>query len=133
MAILVDSSVLLDILTGDVNWYEWSMQRLVEFDLQEELLINEMIWAECSGGFSRIEQYRAVIAHLNLRHESIPEEALFLATKAFINYRRSGGTKIRPLPDFFIGAHAAVKGYRLLTRDPDRVHSYFPHTAIISP
>lgn len=133
MAILVDSSVLLDILTGDANWYEWSMQQLIDFDLKEELLINEMIWAECSGGFSRIEQYRAVIAHLNLRRESIPEEALFLATKAFINYRRSGGTKSRPLPDFFIGAHAAVKGYTLLTRDPERVRTYFPRVPIRCP
>lgn len=133
MSILVDSSVILDIFTDDPLWHPWSEKQLVSLDLTDTLVINDIIWAECSGSFSRIEDYRSVMNELAFTRERLGEEALFLATKVFIMYRRSGGTKIRPLPDFFIGAQAAVSGFSVLTRDPQRIRQYFPTVRLICP
>lgn len=133
MSVLIDSSVILDLFTNDPIWRSWSESQLVQLDLTDELVINDIVWAECSGSFSRIEDYRAVMNELSFTCERLNEEALFLATKVFISYRRSGGTKIRPLPDFFIGAHAAVLGYSVLTRDPARIRQYFPKVHLMYP
>ena len=133
MSVLVDSSVILDLFTNDPLWRPWSEKQLVELDLTDELIINDVIWAECSGSFSRIEDYRAAMNELDFTCERLTEEALFLATKVFISYRRSGGTKLRPLPDFFIGAHAAVSGCSVLTRDPSRIRQYFPKVHLMYP
>ena len=133
MSILVDSSVLLDILTDDPVWAAWSEEKLASLDREQQLVINDMVWAECSSAFNRIEDYSTVIARMGLAHRQIPKEALFLAAKAFVAYRKAGGTKIAPLPDFFIGAHAAVEGMTLLTRDPKRMKTHFPRLALICP
>lgn len=114
-------------------WRPWSEKQLIQLDLTDELVINNIIWAECSGSFSRIEAYRAVMDELAFTCEPLSEEALFLATKVFITYRRSGGTKFHPLPDFFIGAHAAVSGHSVLTRDPSRIRQYFPKVPVLYP
>jgi len=133
MSILVDSSVLLDIFTDDPVWAAWSEEQLATLDRNHQLFINDMVWAECSSAFNRIEDYSDVIARMGFSHRRIPKEALFLAAKAFVTYRRAGGTKTAPLPDFFIGAHAAVEGMTLLTRDPKRVRTHFPRLSLISP
>lgn len=133
MMVLVDTSVLLDLLTDDPEWATWSMLQLSEAERSGELLINDIIWSETSVGFSRIEEYRQVLSEMGLRHRAIPQEALFLAAKAFLSYRRTGGTKTSPLPDFFIGAHAAVEGFTVLTRDPRRIAYHFPKVELIRP
>jgi len=133
MSILVDSSVLLDLLTDDPVWAAWSEEQLATLDRGHQLFINDMVWAECSSAFSRIEDYSAVITRMGFSHRQIPKAALFLAAKAFVTYRKAGGTKTAPLPDFFIGAHAAVEGMTLLTRDPKRVKTHFPKLALICP
>ncbi len=131
--VLVDTSVLLDLLTDDPAWVAWSMENLASAERSGELIINDMIWAEASVGFSRIEEYRGVMSGMGLKHRPIPQEALFLAAKAFLSYRKAGGNKKSPLPDFFIGAHAAVEGLTLLTRDPRRVARHFPKVEFICP
>lgn len=133
MTILVDSSVIIDILTDDHHWADWSERQLSSLSKENELTINDIIWAECSASFNRIEDYRSALSLFRFSHRPIPHEALFLSAKAFMQYRKIGGNKTSPLPDFFIGAHAAVSGMMLLTRDPRRVASHFPTVAIISP
>ena len=130
---LVDSSVLLDLLTGDRTWKEWTVEQLERAVKEGLLFINDIIYTEISVGFSRIEVFETTLASLPIEHIQIPKNALFLAGKAFLNYRRKKATKKSPLPDFYIGAHAAVENYRLLTRDPERVRYYFPNVSIISP
>jgi predicted nucleic acid-binding protein len=130
---LVDSSVLLDLFTGDRTWKEWTVEHLERAVKEGLLFINDIIYTEISVGFSRIEDFETTLASLPIEHIQIPKNALFLAGKAFLNYRRKKKTKKSPLPDFYIGAHAAVENYRLLTRDPKRVRSYFPNVSIISP
>ena len=133
MMVLVDSSGIVDILTDDPAWAEWSEQRLAEFASHHEMVINDFIWAECSTAFNRIEDYRMAMSGFSFSHRPLPQEALFLAAKAFVLYRKAGGIRSSPLPDFFIGAHAAVAGMSLLTRDPRRVAKHFPTVAIIAP
>jgi len=133
MMVLVDTSVLLDLLTDDAEWADWSMESLVAAERTGELFIDDMIWAEASVGFSRIEEYRSVLSGMGLKQRPIPQEALFLAAKAFLSYRKAGGAKTSPLPDFFIGAHAAVEGLTLLTRDPKRILHHFPKVKLICP
>lgn len=130
---LVDSNVLLDIATKDPRWFSWSAQALEAAANESALVINTIIYAEVSIGFARIEELDAAIPHSLYRRDSLPYEAAFLAGKAFLMYRRRGGTKVRPLPDFFIGAHAAIADYRLLTRDPRRYRRYFPALDLIAP
>lgn len=131
--ILVDTSVLLDVLTADAQWGARSEIALRHASQTDELAINDIVYAELSARYGRIEKLDSTIAAMELRHEPIPRAALFLAGKAFITYRGKGGTKTGVLSDFFIGAHAAVAGYALLTRDFSRVRSYFPTVRLIGP
>ncbi len=132
-ATLVDSNVILDILTLDRKWSDWSGETLASIGDQSRLVINAVIYAEISVRFSRIEDLEDALPARTVSREPIPFEAAFLAAKAFVRYRRRGGARSTTLPDFFIGAHAAVAGYRLVTRDPARYRSYFPHVALIAP
>jgi predicted nucleic acid-binding protein len=130
---LVDSNVLLDIATEDSRWSPWSERALAEAANEGRLAINPLIYAEVSVGFAAVEELDdAVPPEVFIRAE-LPYEAGFLAGKAFLNYRRRGGGKETPLPDFYIGAHAAIAGYRLLTRDARRYRTYFPSVDIIAP
>ncbi len=130
---LVDSSVLLDIFTADPVWLGWSTRALAEAARGGPVFIDPIVYSEVSIGFSRIESADEAIADLPLVWRDLPRAALFLAGKAFVSYRRSGGNKSRPLPDFFIGAHAAVEDLVLITRDPSRVRAHFPRVSIVSP
>jgi len=130
---LVDSSVILDIVTGDPDWARWSEHALARARDEGELVINPIVYAEVSAGFDRIEGLDDALPADDFGREPLPYEAGFLAGKAFLAYRRRGGLKRSPLPDFHIGAHAAVRGHRLLTRDAARYHSYFPTVTIIAP
>lgn len=130
---LVDASVLLDVFTEDPAWGAWSEDALADALDRGDLVINPIIYAEVSSRFTRIEDLdRELPAHIYLR-ESLPWRAGFLAGRAFVEYRRRGGMRRSPLPDFFIGAHAAVAGLRLLTRDATRYRTYFPAVELIAP
>ena len=131
--VLVDSGVLLDIFTEDAAWMAWSSAALAAAADGARLVINPIVFAEVSMRFSKIEELDAKLPRDTFVCEPIPFEAAFLAGKAFLRYRRGGGQRAAPLPDFFIGAHAAVAGHRLLTRDPARVRTYFPSLALIAP
>ena len=130
--VLVDSNVLLDILIPDAKWEAWSSAALADVAESALLAIDPIVYAEVSVGFDRIEELEAALPE-ELRREELPWEAAFLAGKAFLAYRRRGGRKTAPLPDFYIGAHAAVRGYTLLTRDARRYRTYFPRLALIAP
>jgi predicted nucleic acid-binding protein len=131
--VLVDSSVLLDIATNDKTWFAWSSRALEAAANEAPLAINAIIYGEVSIGFSRIEDLESVLPPVLFRREALPYEAAFLAGKAFLRYRRGGGVRVRPLPDFYIGAHAAVRGFRLLTRDAKRYRTYFPSVELLRP
>ena len=131
--ILVDTNVLLDVFADDAEWSDWSQDRLDSASATDTLAINSVIYSELSIAFDRIEELEAVIKEASLTIEEIPREALFLAGKAFLRYRRSRGTKKSVLPDFYIGAHAAVMQWPLLTRDVTRYRSYFPTVSLIAP
>ncbi|MEX1184606.1 MAG: type II toxin-antitoxin system VapC family toxin [Gemmatimonadota bacterium] len=131
--VLVDSSVILDIVTEDREWVGWSAEALERAGEGSRLVINPLIYAEVSIGFDRIEDLDDALPAAYLQREPLPWEAGFLAGKVFLKYRRSGGTRRTPLPDFYIGAHAAIRGYTLLTRDPRRFRSYFPRLRLITP
>ena len=131
--VLVDSNVLLDVLEEDENWYAWSSTQLQIVADRSTLIINPIIYAEVSVGFKRIEELEDVLPMDFFQRKPIPYEAAFLAGKCFIRYRKLGGTKQSPLPDFFIGAHAAVSGLTLLTRDAARYRTYFPSLSLITP
>ena len=131
--VLVDSNVLLDVASGDDAWGEWSSQALERAADEATLVINPIVYAEVSIGFDRIEALEEAIPVELFRREPLPYEAGFLAGKCFLRYRRRGGQRTSPLPDFYIGAHAAVAGFRLLTRDPRRYRTYFPRVELISP
>lgn len=130
---VVDSSVILDIVTEDPAWSQWSADALALALDDGVLVINPIVYAEVSAGFDRIEDLDDAVPAEHFRRESLPYEAGFLAGKAFLAYRRRGGQKSSPLPDFYIGAHAAVRGYRLLTRDAARYRTYFPTLTLIAP
>jgi predicted nucleic acid-binding protein len=132
-AVLVDSNVLLDIATSDPTWGEWSAENLARTADSAILVINPLVYAGVSVGFDAIEDLEAALPIDLYRREDLPYEAGFLAGKCFLRYRRGGGAKRSPLPDFYIGAHAAVAGYRLLTRDATRYRTYFPSLALIAP
>jgi len=131
--ILVDTNVLLDVLEDDGTWATWSQQRLEAASATDALAINPIIYSELSIAFQRIEELEAVLGEAHLSVEAVPREALFLAGKAFLRYRRSAGRKLSVLPDFYVGAHAAVMQWPLLTRDAARYRSYFPTVSLISP
>jgi predicted nucleic acid-binding protein len=132
-AVLVDSNVLLDILTIDPVWENWSATALEEAAEWAILVINPIIYTEVSIGFERIEDLEEALPAAEFRREALPWEAGFLAGKSCLAYRRRGGERRSPLPDFYIGAHSAVQGYRLLTRDPKRYRTYFPSLTLIAP
>jgi hypothetical protein len=131
--LLVDTNVVLDVVTNDPKWAAWSQSQLDAAALTQTVAINDVIYAELSLAFERIEELDAMIVKAGLRHEPIPRESLFLAAKAFLSYRRKGGAKGGVLPDFFIGAHAAVLDIPLLTRDRGRYETYFPNLELIAP
>lgn len=131
--VLVDSCVLLDVFEDDPQWFEWSVSQLELFSRDHTLLISPVIYSEVSIGFELIEDLEAQVRALDLKLQALPREALFLAGKAFVDYRRRGGQRRSPLPDFFIGAHAAVKGWPLLTRDTNRYRTYFPKVKLFHP
>ncbi len=130
---LIDSNVLLDVLTDDPSWAAWSGGRLAECANRGSLVINPIVYAEVSVGFQRIEELEEALPPSLFRRDPLPWEAGFLAGKAFLSYRRNSGERTTPLPDFYIGAHAAVAGLTLLTRDPSRYRTYFPRLPLICP
>lgn len=131
--ILVDSCVLLDLFTDDPQWGVWSENILESYSQTNSLYINSIIYTEVSIGFKRIEELEIAISELGLKVLEMPREALFLAGKVFLQYRKNRGTKTSPLPDFFIGAHASVAKLDLITRDPSRYKTYFPRVRLILP
>ena len=133
MNILVDSSVILDILTEDENWFAWSAETLAACAQANILAVNPIIYAEVSIRFEKVEDLDAALPSTYFRRLPLPWEAAFLAGKCFLDYRRKGGRKRSPLPDFYIGAHAEVGGMTLLTRDAARYRTYFPALRIIAP
>ena len=133
MPILVDSNVLLDVLTQDPRWSPWSMDALAEHADRDVLAINPIIYAEVSMGFVRIEDLDATLPPPTFNRLPLPWEAAFLAGKCFLAYRKRGGIRASPLPDFYIGAHASVSGMTLLTRDAARYRTYFPALELIAP
>ena len=131
--VLVDSNVILDIVTEDAEWLDWSADALERCAESGRLVLNPIVYAEVSIGFTRIEDVEDALPHEYFTREALPWEAAFLAGRAFLRYRRRAGTRVHPLPDFYIGAHAVIAGYTLLTRDPRRYRTYFPALRIIAP
>lgn len=131
--LLVDSNIILDVFLDDPVWADWSEASLSEYAIHTPLFINQIIYSEISIGFKKIEELEVAISSSGFQMLEIPKEALFLAGKAYLNYRKHSGEKRFPLPDFFIGAHAAVSGLALITRDKNRYQTYFPTVRIISP
>jgi predicted nucleic acid-binding protein len=133
-AVLIDSNVLLDLITEDRQWFAWSYTTITDAAEHSRLVINPIVYAEISVRYSSIEDLNAAIPTTMVDREPIPYEAAYLAGKAFSIYRKRGGKKRSTLPDFFfIGAHASVAGYTLLTRDAIRYRTYFPRLALIAP
>jgi predicted nucleic acid-binding protein len=132
-ATLVDSCVLLDVITGDDQWAEWSAGKIAAALDAGRVVINPLIYAEVSVGYQSVEELDELLPASDYEREPLPYVAGFAAGKAFVRYRRGGGDKRSPMPDFYIGAHAAVAGYRLLTRDLRRYRTYFPTIDIIAP
>ena len=132
-AVLVDTNVLLDVVTDDATWAGWSQRQLEIWALRGTLVINAVIYAELSIGFERIEELEAVLSEIGIALDEIPRPALFLAGKIFRAYKRKGGARTGVLPDFFIGAHAAVARLPLLSRDTGRYRTYFPTLELIVP
>ena len=133
MAALVDSCVLLDVLTEDAKWLAWSSAALAEQADRGALVINPVIYAEVSVRFERIEELESILTPDVFQYRPIPREAAFLAGKCFLRYRRGGGPRTLPLPDFLIGAHAAVEGLSLIARDCRRFRTYFPTVSLVCP
>jgi predicted nucleic acid-binding protein len=131
--ILIDSCVVLDLGNPDSDWFEWSASTLERLDASNTFVINPVVYAECAIGYSSIEEVETLFESLGFQVQNLPREALFLAGKAFMQYRRNKGNKTNVLPDFFIGAHAAVSGYPLVTRDKSRFSTYFPSVKLIAP
>lgn len=132
-ATFVDTNVLLDVATNDRQWADWSLRQLDAAALRGPMLINDIVYAELSVRYARVEDIDAFINIAGLTQQATPRAVLFLAGKVFQRYRRSGGKRTGVLPDFFIGAHATVQGLPLLTRDVQRYGSYFPKLTLIAP
>jgi predicted nucleic acid-binding protein len=131
--VLVDSNILLDIATKDAKWGAWSENALAECAEHSNLIINPIVYAEVSIGFTTIEALNHALPGDLYQREPLPWEAGFLAGKCFLAYRKRGGQKTSPMPDFYIGAHAAIEGLALLTRDATRFQTYFPKIEVLSP
>lgn len=129
----LDTNILLDLVGDEPSWAEWSAARLAEAQALGPLRINDVVWAEFSFAFATPAEVDSRLAHLCIEVERTPPVALFRAARAHAAYRRRGGTRTGVLPDFFIGAHAACAGARLLTRDPRRFREYFPDVALVAP
>jgi predicted nucleic acid-binding protein len=125
--------VLLDLITGDEQWADWSAEQIARAMDAGRLVINPLIYAEVSVGYESVEELDGLLSPSDFDREPLPYVAGFAAGKAFLRYRRGGGDKRSPMPDFYIGAHAAVAGYRLLTRDARRYRAYYPTVEIIAP
>jgi hypothetical protein len=132
-ATLVDTNVLFDFLSQDEDWFDWAAAMISDAADRGEVVINPVIYAELSVRYDRIEDVEQAVPSTFFVRAALPWEAAFLAGKCFERYRRRGGTRRSPLPDFFIGAHAAVAGLTLLTRDPRRYRTYFPKLGILAP
>lgn len=132
-ATIVDTNVLVDFFQSSSPWQRWCDQRLEEARRLGPVVINPIILAELAAGFPNVELLNATLSPALVEREDLPWDAAFLAGKAYLSYRRSGGDRRSPLPDFYIGAHAAVKAYRLLSRDAARYRTYFPNLELISP
>ncbi len=130
---LVDTNILLDLVTDDQDWAAWSIEQLESAALRGPLLINDVVYAELSVRYDRIEDLDAFVTAAGLQFAAIPRAALFLAAKVFTLYRRSGGSRTGVLPDFFIGAQASVSEWALLTRDVARYRTYFPKVKLLAP
>jgi hypothetical protein len=130
---LIDTNVLLDLVTNDAQWADWSIRQLDTAALKGPLLINDVVYAELSVRFAAIETLEDVLDEVAISVAAMPRAALFLAGKVFQRYRAGGGTRTGVLPDFFIGAHAAVAGLPLLTRDARRYRTYFPNVGLMTP
>ena len=130
---LVDTNILLDVFTKDPKWLDWSLARLEEASFEGPLIINDVIYAETSARYPAIEEFESALAGAGIAVATIPRIALFLAGKAFLQYRAFGGIRTGVLADFFIGAHAAVEQLPLLTRDARRYRTYFPTVNLIAP
>ena len=130
---LVDTNVLVDVLQNDPDWVDWSIAQLRAQSQIHRLIINPIVYAELSLTFSSVEALDRVLADMVLPVVEVPKPALFLAGKAFVQYRRRGGQQSNVLADFFIGAHAAVARLPVLTRDAQRYHSYFPSVRLVTP
>ena len=131
--VLVDTNVMIDILADDAVWFDWSFGQLERALRSGPVLINDVIYAEASIRYRTIEQFEFAIAKTGVVLAAVPKDALFVAGKAFTQYRRAGGTRTGVLPDFFIGAHAEAARLPLLTRDTRRYRTYFPKLALIAP
>lgn len=131
--IFVDTNILVDVVTKNPDWYTWSLRQLEGAALRDRLVINSVVYAELSIGYEKIEEVDDALAITRIAIVEIPRPALFLAGKAFKEYRSRGGTKTGVLPDFCIGAHAMVLGALLITRDTNRYRSYFPTVDLIAP
>jgi len=131
--ILVDSNIILDVFLDDPNWAAWSESKLGKYSATTRLFINPVVYSEVSIGFKRIEEMESVMNRSGFQMLDIPKEALFLAGKAFLKYRKNRGTKRSPLPDFYIGAQAAIFDMDLITRDVPRYRTYFPTVRLICP
>lgn len=130
---MVDSNVVLDVLSEDPEWFDWSAAMLSDAAERGRLVINPIIYAEVSCAFDRIEDLDEAVPPDYFVREPLPWAAGFLAAKAFVKYRRAGGSRRSPLSDFYIGAHAALAGYTLLTRDAGRYRTYFPKLRVVAP
>lgn len=130
---LVDSNIILDVFTEDDEWLDWSAAMLSEAVANGQAVINPLIYAEVAVHFDRIEDLDDALPASFYRRVPLPWEAAFLAGKCFVKYRRRGGSRRSPMPDFYIGAHAAIEGLTLLTRDPKRYRTYFPSLRIVAP
>jgi predicted nucleic acid-binding protein len=131
--VLVDSNVIPDVIAAGSRFFSWSQERIERLADEVPLLINLIVFTEVSIQFATMEAAERALPHDLYRREPIPWDAAFLAGKCFLDYRRRGGARISPLPDFYIGAHVAVRGYRLLTRDARRYRIYFPSLELIAP
>lgn len=131
--VLVDSNVLLDIVTADPDWLPWSQAALVDALLAGAVAINQLVYAEVSIAYQHAAELDAVLTRLRIQRIDLPWEAAHLAGQAFLKYRRQGGTRTSPLPDFYIGAHAQTAALPLLTRDAKRYRTYFPKASLITP
>jgi len=133
MPVMVDSCVFLDVFSQDPRWFEWSSNALADAADAGSIVLNSVIYSEISIRFNRIEDLEALLPSSIFEYQSIPREAAFLAGKCFVEYRRRGGRRLLPLPDFFIGAHAAVARLPLITRDTKRFREYFPRLQLVHP